>query len=226
MDLTTATPVEIDTALADIWNRWYAKDAEIDRQVGYQKDYRKTLAQVDAGTYRYSWMDEYDRPRVEKAIATLDEKIAALSAEAREIMREAKPLNEEFSRRGGWTRFYAVQGGHIHSSMDCSTCNKMGKATRFGWLPERSGQSEAEALESLVTESSKTVLCTVCYPSAPVAWTVPREDESTCKGSGTWDYDPKTARLGYYTGNYGVCNQCKKRTTVSSTGKMRKHKKA
>jgi hypothetical protein len=110
--------------------------------------------------------------------------------------------------------------------MECSTCNKNGKPTEFGWLPEWSGRSEAEALEALVTASNKTILCTVCYPTAPVAWTQVREDDDTCKGSGTRDYDRATARLGYYTGNAATCDHCGGRITVSSTGKMRKHKTA
>lgn len=64
----------------------------------------------------------------------------------------------------GWSRFFLVTSskGHIHSSMTCRTCRD---TTRYGWLPELSGQSEAEAVEA-----HGPALCTVCYPSAPVEW--------------------------------------------------------
>lgn len=225
MNLTTATPVEIDTALAALYEAHWAKGAEIARYASYREESEKTLAQVDAGTYRYHWMDQYDRPKHEGYIAEHTAKIVALQAEAADLVRQMGPFNAEYRRRGGWSRFYQVQDGHIHSSMDCSTCNKMGKPTKFGWIPERSGQTEEQALESLVTESRKTVLCTVCYPHAPVAWTVVREDPSTCPGSATFDYPRETARQGYYTGNYGVCTHCGERVTTTTTGKMRKHKR-
>lgn len=37
--------------------------------------------------------------------------------------------------------------------------------TTFGWLPALSGQTETEAVGEF-----GSVLCSVCFPSAPVAW--------------------------------------------------------
>lgn len=242
MDLTTATPVEIDTVLADLYNKeWEANSrADIARD-----DVRSQVARVLGLGYRASLpaadvqrvvqqameMDlDADREQRDhawyemKEVRARQERVDAYLAEAADLREKMLPLQEEYARRP-WTRFFAVLGGHIHSSMACSTCNKMGKATRFGWIVERSGQSEAQALESLVSESAKTTLCTVCFPNAPVAWTVVREDPNACPGSGSFDYPRETARLGYYSGNYGVCEHCGQRTTVTSTGKMRKHKK-
>jgi hypothetical protein len=223
MDLSTATPVEIDTVLADLYEQYWAKSAEITRYATYRRESQDLLAKVDAGTYRYHFNEQYDRPKHEGYIAEHTAKIAALEAEQTVLDEQAAPYEAEYARRR-WSRFFQVQDGHIHSSMSCSTCNKMGKPTRFGWIPERSGQTEEQALESLVTESRKTILCTVCYPHAPVAWTVVREDPDTCPGSGTFDYPRETARQGYYSGNYGVCSHCSNRVTTTSTGKMRKHK--
>lgn len=220
MDLTTATPVEIDTILADL----YGKQWEADSQVLY---WLKAAREVEAGIAKHlsgKYGNQYFGWKQETADGYRT-KADGYQAKVDDLAMEMLPYEAEFARRP-WTRFYVVQGGHIHSSMDCSTCNKMGKRTKFGWLPEMSGQSEDQALEALVTESAKTILCTVCYPSAPVAWTVVRPDANQCPGSGTFDYPRETARLGYYSGNYGVCNHCGERITVSSTGKMRKHKKA
>lgn len=75
-------------------------------------------------------------------------------------------LDDEYT---GWSRFFLVQSkaghkaGHIHRSMTCSTCRP---TTRFGWLPHLSGQTEADAVNEL-----GAMLCTVCFPSAPVEWT-------------------------------------------------------
>ena len=62
----------------------------------------------------------------------------------------------------GWSRFFVVTSsqGHIHSSMTCSSCYR---TTTYGWLPELSGDSEAEAVAT-----HGPALCTVCFPSAPV----------------------------------------------------------
>ncbi len=68
----------------------------------------------------------------------------------------------------GWSRFFwcKANGGHIHSSMNCSTCNRGRADTEFGWLPNISGASELEAVEEYGGH-----LCTVCFRSAPVEWT-------------------------------------------------------
>lgn len=57
--------------------------------------------------------------------------------------------------------------GHIHSSTSCSTCYP---TTVFRWVTSLSGQTEAEAVAEL-----GEILCSVCFPSAPVAW---RDGES------------------------------------------------
>lgn len=62
-----------------------------------------------------------------------------------------------------WTRAYLVPDGHVHSNMDCSTCNKRGQATKFVRLPQYSGGNEND-----IVEDAGERACTVCYPSAPV----------------------------------------------------------
>lgn len=65
----------------------------------------------------------------------------------------------------GWSRFFLVQAsnGHIHRDMACSTCFP---TTQYAWLPELSGLGEAAAVEEY-----GAILCSICYPSAPVEWT-------------------------------------------------------
>jgi hypothetical protein len=64
-----------------------------------------------------------------------------------------------------WSRFFLVtnSNGHIHRSTSCSTCFS---TTEYAWLTDLSGRSEAEAVEAL-----GEILCSVCFPSAPVEWT-------------------------------------------------------
>ena len=74
------------------------------------------------------------------------------------------------------------------------------------------------------------LLCTVCFPSAPVEWTNFYEAQgaakkaASCPGSGTWDYPRETARMGYTAGNYGTCTHCGETVTLTSTDKLRSHK--
>lgn len=65
----------------------------------------------------------------------------------------------------GWSRFFLVQAsnGHIHRSLHCSTTYP---TTQWAWLPVLSGLTEVDAVETY-----GEILCSICYPSAPVAWT-------------------------------------------------------
>lgn len=62
-----------------------------------------------------------------------------------------------------WNRAFLVPQGHVHSSMDCSTCNRQGNDTEFTWLPQYSGSEETQ-----IVDDAGERACTVCYPSAPV----------------------------------------------------------
>ncbi|MFZ4434361.1 MAG: hypothetical protein ACOYOQ_14305 [Microthrixaceae bacterium] len=101
-----------------------------------------------------------DSPRAAALLATL----AELEEQAAPFRAEANELDELW-RAERWSRFYLVtnSNGHIHSSTRCSTCRI---DTQFGWLPELSGLTEADAVEA-----HGAILCTVCFPSAPVEWT-------------------------------------------------------
>jgi len=221
MNITTATPVEIDTVLAKIWTRIATVEAEIK---GYEKQGREALKCIRHGYTGYQGILD----RSQAKIAELEAQLPALEA-------EANPYEAEFVRRGGWTRAFLCtsNNGHVHKDRNCSTTRLR---TQFVWLIDYSGKDEAE-----VVADAGCIACTVCYPSAPVdvlarptkIFASPEakakaEKEAAkpadCDGSSTWDYPRETARLGYYSGNYGVCSHCNQNITVSSTGKMRKHK--
>ena len=69
---------------------------------------------------------------------------------------------QAFRDRGGWNRAFLVtnDGGHVHSSMHCSTTRP---TTQFAWMTDYSAKSEDE-----IVEAAGYRACTVCYPSAPV----------------------------------------------------------
>jgi hypothetical protein len=96
------------------------------------------------------------------------ERLASYHAQLTEIelLRWANRIQEEeYTRRGGWTRAYLVDtvDGHVHNTTTCPSWNKGIYATQFHWLTELSGQNESEIVE-LAGERA----CTICYASAPV----------------------------------------------------------
>lgn len=122
----------------------------------------------------------------------------------------------------GWARFWCVPQGHIHRSRHCSTCNKNGKPTQFFLAHEVSGMDEEAAVKA-----QGPVLCTVCFPSAPLDWTnglekaAEERKASKCQ-AGPYDYKDASAPNRMY--RYATCNVCGGRPSLTSTGKMRSHR--
>lgn len=142
-DLTTKSPAEIDTALAEINGR-------LDYPLGVLASLHKALDRQG----RYA-LREDDRQRYEREVDTYQGQVDAL-------LLQAAPLDEEFIARGGWSRAFLclATGGHIHATRACSTTRWN---TAFGWLPQVSGKDEAEIVAAAGADA-----CTVCYPTAPV----------------------------------------------------------
>jgi hypothetical protein len=134
---TTMTPVEVDTVLADLWDRMYRQMDILARTKGYLKL-----------TKNARLADEYGAQ-----IAKADAALAALKVEAR-------PYEAEYQTRG-WLRYFLVTNGngHVHRGRDCSTCYP---STRYGWLTTLSGCDEAAMVAEYGTDA-----CTVCFPGAP-----------------------------------------------------------
>jgi hypothetical protein len=100
-------------------------------------------------------------PDVERTVA---ERAKAM-ADCDEIWQAAYSLEAEWIRRP-WSRYFLVVSspGHIHSSTHCGSCRR---TTAYGWMPEMSGQTEAESLAKLGPYAE--AMCSVCFPNAPVA---------------------------------------------------------
>jgi hypothetical protein len=154
MDLTAQTPAEIDTALSEIYGRIYDARTEQIRYIDHIKSIRSHLARIEAGQRSYGYGTQAD-------IVTYQDKVAALADLLGALYQECRPYDDEFNRRGGWTRAWLVDnaGGHVHNTMSCNTCFP---TTKFGWLPQVSGLDEDEIV-ALAGQDA----CTVCYPSAP-----------------------------------------------------------
>lgn len=175
MDITTATPVEIDTALAALYEESYDLSSQFslrhdrlfalaERRPVYSKPgYRPLPTATFDEAYDIVCAIADDPRRSGSAYAKrVVEELAEIRAARAANKAAQQRLHDEFKRRGGWTRAFLVRnnGGHIHSSMSCSTCYS---TTQFGWLPQVSGHDEAEIVEQAGSDA-----CTVCYPSAPV----------------------------------------------------------
>lgn len=156
----------------------------------------------------------------EQVLAAAEAGIEAAEAKAQPHRDEAARIDRQEYK--GWTRFYLVTSsdGHIHNSTACPTTYL---STTFGWLPDVSGLDEAAAVAAHGER-----LCSVCFPSAPVAWTsgaAKAKAEGNCSGSLTFGWSKDAPhRTGYYTGNWATCADCGQRVTLTASYKIRSHK--
>lgn len=153
-------------------------------------------------------------PWDQQSMDTYLDKLTASNASVTALRASISAAHKEWEGHGRWSRFFLVQGGHIHSSTSCHTLRP---TTQVGWLPNLSGETEKDAVDA-----HGALLCTVCFPSAPVEWTNgSKGDEDTyCEGGVPADADFRLRSP------YGTCPTCGESVSVTSTGKARKHKKA
>lgn len=154
-----STPAECDTVLADLWYeqqkiRDHRKrvQARLDADVAEREHFEET------GKYsnRYAVMSANNRASTERAIDLYDSQL-------QDLREKIDPIEAEFNRRGGWSRFFLVKNtnGHVHSSMRCNTCFP---DTQYGWLTDYSGMAEPA-----IVEEAGDMACSTCFPTAPVA---------------------------------------------------------
>ena len=213
---TTRHEVEVDTKLADLHFKCGLANARADSAMDglhYSAGDRPTFRTRMRRSWNMTrdevlaWTPPSTQPwKVQEHQRALDIYRTALGT----LKRLQNEITEQDKLYTGWSRFFLVTqaNGHIHSSMSCSTCYP---TTQYGWLPTLSGLTEADAVAAQGPR-----LCTICFPSAPVEWTVGIQTEKTyCAGSGTY---AKTNR------RYAKCETCGKVVTVTqTTGNLRKH---
>lgn len=204
-----AKAVEVDTEVARLQGLYWETRSQVIRL-------EKELKRAEKDLARYIRIDLQIRvAEAQEEIAGLEKEIARLEKIADERHIAFVKFNDE--NYGGWARFFHVQ--HIHSNMNCSSFRP---TTQIGWLPQLSGRTEAEA----VAEQGEA-LCTICFPTAPVALTVKPAEEGVCSGSGKlYDKERLTGRERVYYSPSGTCPECGKVVALASRGslKIRKHK--
>jgi hypothetical protein len=138
------TPIEHDQHLINLWDQ-IAKA-------------QRTVQRAEATVQRLNHLE----PTHPTAMM-----IATDLATGRALLRTTlEELNRHEAQYTGWSRFWLVVSsahGHLHRTTSCSTCLP---TTRFSLIAELSGTGESEAVES-----QGSILCSVCFPTAPVEWT-------------------------------------------------------
>lgn len=186
--------VRIDTELAEMWRAYYHV---ADRADAPSRNIAADRKMVRAGYDR----DGHYTERIAKAEAVIE----AIMVEARPLAEAARKFDAKHYT--GWNRFFTVPDGHIHRSTSCHTLRA---TTRIGWTPNLSGRTEREAVEEL-----GPTLCTVCFPSAPVEWSMGVKKD-VCPGSAKYGTD--------WRKRYEACPDCGEFVSKSSLGKLRSHK--
>ncbi|QFP94828.1 hypothetical protein SEA_MARSHAWN_42 [Mycobacterium phage Marshawn] len=211
-----------DRILAELTGVYYDASAVLQRAVD-----RLHSAANDNKT-RYGWKMTNDQALAAAQVRADDERIVrynregyaraiAAYAPAVEAVRVADAAIDEHEAANykGWQRFFLVPDGHIHATRACSSLRI---TTKIGWLPELSGETEAEAVAA-----HGAMLCTKCFPSAPVEYTRGLDAPADqCEGSGGRYVEGTLNRR--YRSAYGECGGCHTVQTVTQYGVMRKHK--
>lgn len=215
VDLTTATPVEIDRRAAELDRDHYRINSritvaldEVHRALGERPRFLGR-----AGVR--AWPTEHPDAVLTLHTASPDhDALTRLAAHHKALagnQREARAIDTEYQRRP-WTRYVGVQGGHIHAGMWCHGGTIRPTTVRV-WWPELSGKPIDEAIAEL-----QTTMCTHCFPDAPVAAVVP---DDGCPGSGR-SATGSIRRVG--NGRYASCPECGAQQRLTQYGAMRKHK--
>lgn len=141
MDLTTATPAEIDTRLVKLTFDLAVTESRLN-----------ILTIRNNAVRMHGEIDIEGVAKLRKKLSDLEEQLSAIDA--------------EFERRGGWTRVWVVPGGHGHRTRDCHSMF----ATTIKVLAPRDirGRDLSGASEEEIVAAVGERACTFCYPSAPV----------------------------------------------------------
>jgi hypothetical protein len=219
--LTTLSPSEIDDLwfplLAERWElteRIFAARKIVAKSIWtdeYVETYERYLGQWSPDRVHHldvskSWnhrqINEYN-DRINELVAKRDEVKAAMA-----------PFEVEWDRRGGWSRYVLVRAGHIHRQ----GCHTVRPTTAAVWDTRASGMNEDE-----VVTTYSYVACTKCFKDAPVTAKPSPESQGYCAGSGTYKVEDVNGSIRLYR-PWGRCKECGQRASVTSTGKIRKHK--
>ena len=222
--------VETDTQLAELDLEYGKLDARVDANIttlrdinGERPTYRgrrrvfTTPASETIAAVTGKLADGKLRPRdVESARKSLVE-LESLRGRMAANRAAADELDAVWHANGQWSRFFLVPGGHIHSDISTHRCSRTW-STVHAWNAQLSGATEEEAVAEL-----GPLLCTVCFPSAPVEWTVGHAKPERCAGSGKAPAEGTRTKTGMRA--YGDCPECGHRGQLNpTTWAVRAHK--
>lgn len=139
-NLTTKTPVEIDTRLGQVWMEL----AKLDSRLSFQYDEIARAEQRGLPT----------APHEEKAQEIRDQKAPYLA--------EEQAIQDEYRTRR-WPRYFLVTSsdGHVHKN---NWCSMVRYKTQYALLPDFSGSTAA-----VVVEECGERACTTCFAEAPLS---------------------------------------------------------
>lgn len=217
MVTTQSSPLEIDTALAEIYRRKSAifrtlrcEIEKIHHAVGDQRRAGSEWLRSDAAVE----VEARELAKAEDA-SSIAAVISRIDAARRSLARcdDERRVFDDLYDAAPWSRFYLVTSsdGHIHSSPTCTTCRT---TTEFAWLPELSGMAEVDAVTA-----QGPILCTVCFPTAPTEWTRGKSRATYCAGVPDPGGDVRRAGMR----NYRPCT-CGYVAMVNTDGSLRKHR--
>ena len=132
----------------------------VDRETGWGRDraWGKTFKQAFAEVTELAATDEtYIGHNAQSAL----DKLAEARAEMAVADEAVKAQSALWAQHGRWDRYSVVPGGHIHTNW--RDCHTLRDTTTVLWAYQASGDSVDEAIEVY-----GTVLCTHCFPDAPV----------------------------------------------------------
>lgn len=214
---------ELDGVYAQLESRMARTISELHSIAGDRQDVIRTGRTIVRSWQRTlaSVLTACQTGDVESWNATVAAEVAASYADVHAKIQanrtEADKL-EAIHAQHGWSRFFLVlnNNGHLHSDMSNYRCSRT-PTTAHGWNPGLSGATEAEAVADL-----GPLLCTVCFPSAPIEWTVGKPKAAKCAGSG--QYVRYTGPR--YRTVYVECPECHTNQVRTPNGYVRGHKPA
>ena len=218
---TDTARAELDATYAKLDNRMTAATNDVRRLAGAKRrQVTRTIerwdmtvaeamdnvtAKLESGTY-----PAYDAPRAQRSVDAVNRYRSEMDANR----DAAAELDQVWADNGRWSRFFLVQAsnGHIHTDISAHRCSRT-NTTAHAWLPELSGLTESDAVAAY-----GPLLCSVCFPEAPVEWTLGKPKAPRCSGSvkagTTWRRGMKS---------YAECTECGTQQIRTTSG-LRAHK--
>jgi hypothetical protein len=205
-----ATAAKLDSAKASAYADIHRMAGDKQRYVGRTRTWgmsNKDAYALLQDRLALSLLAPYEVPAAERAM----ERLASVDLDIDANRSAIAEQDAIFEKAGGWARFFVVRGGHIHADLSYFRCSRT-PTTDHGWNPSLSGATEAEAVAELGPS-----MCTICFPSAPVEWTVGKPKPARCAGSGTYVRSDR---------RWAPCGTCGENVTKTPSGYLRAHKPA